>query len=747
MKKYIIFVFTLISVVLLLDAAYYRWGVYIPIPLGNTVRVWATTDEQQIYVNEGEGFEPFVIKGVDLGVGIPGYWATDYAIDKQTYLRWFRQIKEMGANTIRIYTILHDDFYEAFYEYNKNNDDPLYLLHGLWVNDYVLNSHIDAFDDAFLGALLSDSRDMIDVLHGNKKLSEQGDKGTGFYNKDVSPWVLGYLPGVEWEVSSVVYTEQMNPEKNQYQGTYFYTTPDASPYEAMLATLGDEIVRYETERYGEQRLVGFSNWPATDPFVYPATVSMYRYKLACVDVEHIKTTESFQSGQFASYHVYTYFPDYLQSMRETQTMTEEEISQRIGGLRYSTVQHRLSLMNRPSAAELLKDSDYTDPSGRINTYYSYLKLLADYHTIPVVISEFGITTGRGMAQRDVNTHRNQGQMNEQAQGQALVECWQDIMNSGCAGGCVFSWQDEWFKRTWNTFPLVDLKQNPYWSDYQTNEQYFGLLSFDPGKEQSICYVDGDRSDWSEEDRVCVNENYTLFMKYDEQFIYFLVSGEGVSLNSLLYLPVDVTPKSGSSRCSNLGLNFSDDADFIITLNGEYNSRLLVQKRYDSLRATYSQEYFKEDAYVSPAAKDDPIFVPVNLPLTLKSLLPYADASIPTGEYYESGKLTYGNANPSSENFNSLADFCAGEGFVEIKLPWQLLNFADPTTMRIHDDYYECYGVEYLTIDSIRVGVGDGSDTIQMTSFPMKKLGREPQYHERLKQSYYILQDYWTQEKP
>ena len=113
------------------------------------------------------------------------------------------------------------------------------------------------------------------------------------------------------------------------------------------------------------------------------------------------------------------------------------------------------------------------------------------------------------------------------------------------------------------------------------------------------------------------------------------------------------------------------------------------------------------------------------------------------ETYETGKLTYGNANPDSPDFNSLADFCAGEGFVEIKLPWQLLNFADPTTMRIHDDYYECYGVEYLTIDSIRVGVGDGSDTIQMASFPMKKLGRNPEYHERLKQSYYILQAYWT----
>ena len=50
--------------------------------------------------------EPFEIRGVDMGVGIPGHFATDYAIDKETYLRWFRMIKDMGANCVRVYTLL-----------------------------------------------------------------------------------------------------------------------------------------------------------------------------------------------------------------------------------------------------------------------------------------------------------------------------------------------------------------------------------------------------------------------------------------------------------------------------------------------------------------------------------------------------------------------------------------------------------------------------------------------------------------
>ena len=83
---------------------------------------------------------------------------------------------------------------------------------------------------------------------------------------------------------------------------------------------------------------------------------------------------------------------------------------------------------------------------------------------------------------------------------------------------MITWQDEWFKRTWNTMHAVDLDNTPYWSDYQTNEQYFGLLSFDPGKEESICYVDGDLSEWTQEDLVLSNDTMSLSMKYDEKFL-------------------------------------------------------------------------------------------------------------------------------------------------------------------------------------------------------------------------------------
>ena len=307
-------------------------------------------------------------------------------------------------------------------------------------------------------------------------------------------------------------------------------------------------------------------------------------KCARVDIEHIKCTEDFKPGQFASYHVYPYYPYYLSFAQDWSVFGLES-----------------------------KDT-FRDGQGRTNAYRAYLKMLNNHHSMPVVISEFGVSTGRGMAQVDKDTGRNQGNTSEGAQGQALIDCWHDIKITGCNGGCVFTWQDEWFKRTWNTMHSVNLSRTAYWSDYQTNEQYFGLLSFDPGKEQSVCYVDGDISDWTEKDKVSRGE-VELSMKYDEKFVYFLVKKENLDFEKdIIYIPLDITPKSGSNYCKNFGVKFDRDADFLIVLNGKNNSRIMAQERYDALRSTYSKDIYKFDTYINGNIpdKNSPEFVKISL---------------------------------------------------------------------------------------------------------------------------------------
>ncbi len=720
MKKYLIVCLILLIAFIAGYNLYYYTDFYIGL-FAPEVTTFMKTDEENIYMFKDGQYQEFEIKGVNMGAGVPGHFATDYAITKKQYLRWFDQIKQMGANTIRVYTILGPAFYEAVYEYNTGNDDPVYIIHGLWLNDYVHFSHRDAYHNDILGALERDSRKLVDVIWGNRNIYLGKEAGTGLYRRNISPWVIGYILGVEWEDLTVIYTDRKyEGKKDGFQGKYMYTTSEASPFEAFLARIGNGIIDYETKRYGVQRLVAFSNWPTTDPFDYNHAITYFFNKVAKVDVEHIKTTNRFISGTFASYHVYPYYPDYLSY--------EEGLSLRL------------------------------DLDGKINTYYSYLKMLKEHHDMPVVISEYGLPSSRGMTQRYKYGARHQGGMSEYEQAAALVDCYNDIKNAGCAGSIVFSWQDEWFKRTWNSMHAIDMLNTAYWSDYQTNEQYFGLLSFDPGEEKSICYVDGDIKEWENIEPLIKQDDLVLSMMYDEKFIYFMVEGKDISDKDDLYLPIDVTPKTGAKYCDSYNMFFDRGVDFIIKISGADESNVVVQERYEVLRAAYGQEVLEINPYQTPPEKDTPKFNPINMILRMTVLMDENDVAHLTprefsklehilAEVYETGKLVEGNANPYKQNYNSLADFSYGEDCVEIKVPWQLLNFSNPNEMKIHDDYYENFGISYININELYIGAAKnpaaGSE-IETTAFSLEAWGQKVTYHERLKPAYYVLQKLWSE---
>ena len=231
----------------------------------------------------------------------------------------------------------------------------------------------------------------------------------------------------------------------------------------------------------------------------------------------------------------------------------------------------------------------------------------------------------------------------------------------------------------------------------------------------------------------------------------------------MFIPIDTTPKSGAIQCESMNLSMSHGTDFIVAIDTKANSRMWVQERYCTTDAIYGDLIYAEKSErIQPPQSDSTVFRTINMLLQKDDFYQVdkrtnRQTQIDFGAYdkeiandyfsitqtYETGKLTYGNANPKAEDFNSLADFCGGDGFVQIKIPWGLLNFADPSHMRIHDDDYEHYGVEYMKIDHMNVGLGDGSNTIEMKPFKLKPRVRNPEYHERLNQSYYILKDYWT----
>ncbi|NMR85642.1 family 2 glycosyl transferase, partial [Vibrio parahaemolyticus] len=125
------------------------------------------------YVYENGDFNKFFIKGVNLGAAKPGYYPGEFGITKEDYKKWFEQISDMNANTIRVYTILMPEFYEAFLEFNKGRDKPLYLIHGLWINEEDISNYMDAFNPKLKNETIDEAKTLVDVINGNANIPFQ----------------------------------------------------------------------------------------------------------------------------------------------------------------------------------------------------------------------------------------------------------------------------------------------------------------------------------------------------------------------------------------------------------------------------------------------------------------------------------------------------------------------------------------------------------------------------------------------
>ena len=222
MKKYLIIVVSCMAVLLTLNELYFYNGDFY-LPVSSKITCISKAEDGLLYLDEGSGFEEFDLKGVNLGMGKPGHFAADLAITKEEYLRWFQQIQEMGANVIRIYTIANPEFYEAFYEYNLHRPSPLYLIHGVWVSEDLMNSSYSALDESFYLPFLESCKDTVDVIHGRFKQRTNQHLLPNHYQWDISPWLYGYILGTEWKGDLVVFTNDCLPQAEQFQGEYLYT--------------------------------------------------------------------------------------------------------------------------------------------------------------------------------------------------------------------------------------------------------------------------------------------------------------------------------------------------------------------------------------------------------------------------------------------------------------------------------------------------------------------------------------------
>jgi len=339
---------------------------------------------------------------------------------------------------------------------------------------------------------------------------------------------------------------------------------------------------------------------------------------------------------------------------------------------------------------------------------------------------------------------------EKEQGRLLLSIYEDIVDSGCEGAFIATWQDNWNRIFWNTAYATELEGVTRWHDMQCVAQNCGILSFDTGDKESVCYVDGDITDWTKCEPVTTNDKYTLYVQYDEAYVYFCIKGDKVRAEEALYLPIDTLGDIGSSMCYTAKPDFERAADFLLCLNGADNSKLMVHERYDSMRQNFLENVSGDNPFETYPMTNSRLFVISRTVLNKQTLAtpdmePSRRKAYSYAAVYTTGELRMGNGNPKSEDYYSLSDFCYGDGCVEVRIPWNLLNFSNPSEMKIHKDYYQYFGVEHEMIDTMYVGVDDNEAEQPIAMYPVKLSGWEKKvtYHERLKQSYYVLKEGWN----
>lgn len=660
------------------------------------------------YIYESGDWKQMFMRGVNIGATEPGLFPGDLTISYDTYYRWFGYISEMNCNCIRIYTLMPPQFYQALGDFNKKAKNKLYLYQGIWVNEEDIERLSDTYaeNEKILNDFTTDAVNLVNVIHGKAKIAETAGEAYGTYNTDVSPWLVGWIIGIEWDPNFVINTNNQHPDKKDYDGKYLYTQT-ASPFEAFLCRVGDALIKHEAETYKFQVPLAFSNWITTDPLTHPNEPHFDEDKTT-VNTENVKC-RNFGPGMFASYHIYPYYPDSLNYQEDYL--------------------------------------EYTDDSGKVNTYEAYLEDLKLAHTVPIIVAEFGIPTSRGMGHESVMGY-NQGMVDETAQGAMLIDMLGSIENAKYAGGIVFTWQDEWFKRTWNNVMFDIADRRPYWSNIQTTEQCFGLLAFDPGKESMAAYVDGDVSEWKNTKPTVTTAQGKLYIKSDERYLYIMLDAGNYDFEKdTLLIPINTIADQGSLKAAQYNAEFDTAADFLIYINGKDNSHIYVDRYYDAFNYYFleskklSDIKAEENAGVKNSGMFDIMRLCYGYNLTVKG----TNQVVPD-KAYETGKLRYGNGNPEADDYKSLSDFYFKNGKLEIRIPWQLLNVMDPSGKQQISDFRKTQVISPQAYQSFDFGFAyrTGAESLKITLGGSYEYNgwNTPTWHERLKPAYYELQNYF-----
>ena len=650
-------------------------------------------------------WKPCFLKGVNMGVALPGKYPSEFSATYDNYMDWLKKIAAMNSNTVRTYTILPPEFYEAFAQYNiENGNRHIYLMQGVWADETDSNNY---YEKEYTERFQHEIKDVIDVIHGKAAIQERRGHASGIYARDISKYTAAILLGREWEPVTVTTTNQKNKNKSGYNGS-FISLPSGNAMECWLAEMMDFTVHYETQIYEKQRPVSFVNWLPTDPmyhnseFIENKKVREYDNDIESIDFRKFYRTNLCKAGLYASYHAYPYYPDYI----------------------YLDEKYRTSI----------------NAAGEKDNYNGYLKDLKEHCPgMPLLITEYGVPSSRG------NSHNtpfgnSQGGHSEESQAQLNKTLTEDIFNTGCGGAVYFEWMDEWFKFNWLVLDFeVPANRRKLWHNMENPEQNFGLLAV----EQRTKTVDGKEDDWNEKEELAESDKAKLSAGSDAEYFYLKYKLPGFDFGKEnIHIAIDTYDKNkGDRRLPFLNEELDRGVEFLINVVNKDSAEILVDNSY----SVYTDIYNNYVPVYASKPNNDGIFL-------RQIMLSNRERESLTGEktgrtVYDRSALIYGNSSdPSYSNSNWYWN--ETEKVLEIRLPWHLLNVSDPSSRNVLNDIEGTPDIESSETDGFYIySYETDKQDKNAVQIPAKEeefykwnKWETPDYKTRLKKSYYMFRD-------
>lgn len=610
-------------------------GTYRSEPTGiDGLQVPARVEGPAVAIATGGGFSPRFWPGVNLGATIPGQSPGEAVVGAEHYREWLPAMADLGIRVIRVYTLLDPSFYRELSAYNDANPDrPLYVMHGIWIPE----EQFQASGDLWQKDLLIEQKRLIDEVYaaasGDFEAPERLGEASGTWDTDIRRWIVAWSFGVELDPLLLERSERSNPPR-AYHGRYVRTLGEVSSTEAWEARQLDYLAAKDAEG-GWSRPLTFTNWLTLDPLDHP-TEPDETEDLVSIDATKLEASRRWPGGLFASYHAYPYYPDFLH----------------------------------------YEYADAEDP------YVAYLRELRDHHgDQAVMITEFGVPSSLGSAHRGP-LGRDQGQHSEGEAMEIDAEMLRAIASEGFAGGIVFEWIDEWFKPTWNTVDLeLPADRRQLWRNMLTNEEHFGLWAAEARLESEVT-IDGSDSEWESGDAASqvIHEARTgvrqIRAGHDEAYLYLTIryDSELSVEGSVLGIDVragenDALPWLAEPRMPEAEVAIGMTAAGIEVVRAAWTDEMAHQYGLASDYVEVDPGELREGSGVWRSPQQI-VGRPHEIPTTGRSS---------PVEVVDLGR------HPWSDEAESSLTLAQRDGeVVELRIPWALVGFSDPSSRELLD---------------------------------------------------------------